>query len=280
MSTNLINGTTIASDILQELTNSIAAMNKKPGLAVIQVGEDAASTIYVAKKREVCTSIGMKSFAYNLPSDTTEESLTNLITELNQNEAVDGIMLQFPLPKGLNSSYICSHIDPMKDVDGLNPLSLGSILTGDTNYITPCTPQGIMLALAEIKAQLIGAHAVIIGASTIVGKPLAMLLINQKATVTVCHQDTKDLASHIKNADLLISAIGKTKVIDSNWIKPGAIVIDVGINRINNTVVGDIDFESAKGKASWITPVPGGIGPITVAVLMLNTFRAFSLRAK
>ena len=280
MSTNLINGTAIASDILQELKNSIAAMNKKPGLAVIQVGEDSASTIYVTKKREVCTSIGMESFAYNLPPGTTEASLISLITDLNQNEAVDGIMLQFPLPKGLNSSYICSHIDPMKDVDGLSPLSLGNIITGDTNYMIPCTPQGIMLVMTKIKAQLIGAHAVIVGASTIVGKPLAMLLTNQKATVTVCHQDTKDLASHIKSADILISAIGKTQVINSAWIKPGAIVIDIGINRQNNTIAGDIDFESAKDKASWITPVPGGVGPITVAMLMLNTFRAFSLRAK
>lgn len=280
MSATLINGNEIAANILQELKNNIAAMQKKPGLAVIQVGKDAASTIYVTKKREVCTSIGMKSFAYNLPLSTREEDLISLITELNENDAIDGIMVQFPLPKELNSSYICSHIAPKKDVDGLSPLSLGNIITGDTNHMTPCTPQGIMLVMLEIKAQLAGAHVVIVGASTIVGKPLAMLLINQKATVTVCHRDTKDLASHIKNADILISAIGKTQVIKSEWIKPDAIVIDVGINRHNGTVVGDIDFESAKDKASWITPVPGGIGPITVAVLMLNTFRAFSLRAK
>lgn len=277
---NIVDGRKISNTILEDLKTSIAKNDKKPGLAVIQVAEDAASTIYVNKKREVCTSIGMQSFAYNLPEDATEKELTDLIHELNQNDAVHGIMVQFPLPKGLNSSRICSYISPQKDVDGLTPISLGNIITKDYNYMAPCTPQAVMLVLEHIKAELVGTNVTILGASAIVGKPLAVMLINQKATVTVCHHETKDLESHIKNADILISAIGKTGVIDSSWIKQGAIVLDIGINRQNDTVVGDVDFDSAKYKAKWITPVPGGIGPVTVAMLMLNTFKAFSKHAK
>jgi methylenetetrahydrofolate dehydrogenase (NADP+) / methenyltetrahydrofolate cyclohydrolase len=272
---NIINGNEISLAILHELKSSIAKSKKKPGLAVVQVGADPASTLYVEKKRETCASIGMQSFDYNLPADVTETKLKTLITELNQNELVNGIMVQLPLPKNLNSSRICSLIAEHKDVDGLSPISLGNIITNDTDYMTPCTPQGIMLILTRIKAQLTGANIVIVGASTIVGKPLAMMLINQKATVTICHKDTRNLAPHIESADILISAIGKTNVIKSAWIKPNAIVIDIGINKVNDTVVGDIDFNSAQNKASWITPVPGGIGPVTVAMLMLNTFKAF-----
>lgn len=271
---NIINGNMIAGDILQKLKASIAKMKTKPGLAVVQVGTDPASTLYVAKKREACASIGMKSFDYKLPENVTEIELRTLIMDLNQNNDVAGIMVQFPLPKNLNSSRICSHIAPNKDVDGLSPLSLGNIITNDTSYMAPCTPEAIMIVLNRIGAELTGTNAVIVGASTIVGKPLAMLLSNHKATVTLCQKDTRDLAQHIKNADILISAIGKTKVIQSDWIKPGSIVIDIGINKVNNTITGDIDFNSAKNKAKWITPVPGGIGPITVAVLMLNTVTA------
>lgn len=245
-----------------------------PGLAIIIIGEDPASKIYVKNKRTACEKLGFYSIAYDLPANISQLELENIIDELNANEKIDGIIVQKPLPPHLNSWRIMEKISYYKDVDGFHPYNIGRLALRKP-LLRPCTPYGIIQLLQNYNISLNGIHAVVVGASSTVGRPMALELLLCKTTVTICHKYTEDLASKVKQADLLIVAIGKTNIISSNWIRENAIVVDVGINRQpNGTICGDIDFQSAKEKASWITPVPGGVGPMTVTMLLKNTLYA------
>jgi methylenetetrahydrofolate dehydrogenase (NADP+)/methenyltetrahydrofolate cyclohydrolase len=278
MTAKIIDGKAIAQEIRNDLKHQLAYRRSKglsiPGLAVILVGEDAASQIYVRNKRDACRDIGMNSMAYDLPLHSTEPALLTLIQELNVDPQVDGILIQLPLPKTINTATILAHINPKKDVDGFHPINLGLLAQGRP-YLRPCTPYGVMRLLEYEKIPLKGLNAVIVGASNIVGKPMALELLNAGCTITVCHSATRDLKQAIQQADLLVSAIGKADIIQSQWIKPDAVVIDIGITRSpSGKLHGDIAFESAKLVASYITPVPGGVGPMTVAMLLENTLLA------
>ncbi|OGT08073.1 MAG: bifunctional methylenetetrahydrofolate dehydrogenase/methenyltetrahydrofolate cyclohydrolase [Gammaproteobacteria bacterium GWE2_37_16] len=278
MTATIINGIKIAEKIQQDvatgiqkrLTNGLRA----PGLVVIIVGDNPASKIYVQKKRQMCAQLGMFSKHYDLPTNTSEQALIELIKQLNIDQTIDGILVQLPLPKHITTEKILEAIHPNKDVDGFHPYNMGRLAMG-IPLLRPCTPKGIMALLNNTKISLKGINATIIGASNIVGRPMALELLMAGATVTVCHIFTKDLPSHIRDADLLIAAAGVPNLIKGNWIKEGAIVIDVGFNRLpNGKIVGDVELEIAKEHASWITPVPGGVGPMTVAMLMENTLFA------
>jgi methylenetetrahydrofolate dehydrogenase (NADP+) / methenyltetrahydrofolate cyclohydrolase len=278
MTAALIDGSLIANKIKNHLANQIKQRceqgKRPPGLAVILIGNDHASEIYVKHKRQACEKIGILSRSYDLPSDTSEENLLKLIAKLNTDPQIDGILVQLPLPKHINADSILEKIHPDKDVDGFHPYNLGR-LAQRRPALRPCTPYGIMALLNHTHENLKGMHAVVVGASNIVGRPMSLELLNAGATVTVCHKFTKMLASHIEQADVLIVAIGKREIIQSEWIKTGAIVIDVGMHRLSNGhLCGDIDFNSAKERAGWITPVPGGVGPMTIAMLMKNTLLA------
>jgi methylenetetrahydrofolate dehydrogenase (NADP+)/methenyltetrahydrofolate cyclohydrolase len=278
MTAIIIDGKAIAQQIRQTLKQQLKEYGKlnlmSPGLAVIVVGEDPASKIYVRRKREACREVGIFSFAYNLPQHTTENELLDLIHTLNKDPAIHGILIQLPLPATFHTGRIIDHLDPCKDVDGFHPHNLGLLAQGRP-FLRPCTPYGVMRLLHYKNIPLKGLNAVIIGRSSIVGKPMALELLNAGCTITVCHSETRHLREAIQSADLLVSAMGKTDVIQSAWIKQGAIVIDIGITRhFNGKVKGDIHFCTAKEKASYITPVPGGVGPMTVAMLLENTYRA------
>lgn len=282
MTAKILDGTALASIIRAELKTNIEQLKQQnlsvPGLAVILLGQDPASHIYVSKKRQACKEIGMHSLAYDLPADTSQEKLLQLIATLNADPEVHGILVQLPLPKHFDPNLILESIDPYKDVDGFHPYNLGR-LAQKRPFLRPCTSYGVMKLLDQIHTPLEGMNAVIVGASNIVGRPMALELLMVNSTVTICHRYTQNLADHIRTADLLIVAIGKTNVIQSSWIKPGAIVVDIGTNRLSNgSLVGDVDFESAKERASWITPVPGGVGPMTVTMLLQNTFYAYHAR--
>jgi len=278
MTAKIINGKAIAQQIRNDLKHQLAYRRSKglsiPGLAVILVGEDAASQIYVRNKRDACHDIGMNSIAYDLPLHSSEQTLLTLIQKLNVDTQVNGILIQLPLPKTINTATILAHINPKKDVDGFHPINLGLLAQGRP-YLRPCTPYGVMRLLEYEKISLKGLNAVIVGASNIVGKPMALELLNAGCTITVCHSATRDLKQAIQQADLLVSAIGKADIIQSQWIKPNAVVIDIGITRSSSGKLhGDIAFDSAKLVASYITPVPGGVGPMTVAMLLENTLFA------
>lgn len=278
MTAKIIDGKAIAQQIRVELKHRLEHRHKMgfsaPGLAVILVGEDPASQIYVRNKRDACRDIGINSFAYDLPKTTAETELMALIQKLNSDPQVNGILIQLPLPTTINTTRILESIDPRKDVDGFHPINLGLLAQGHP-YLRPCTPYGVMRLLQHEKIALPGLNAVIIGTSNIVGKPMALELLNARCTITLCHRNTRNLQQAIQLADLLVSAIGKTGIIQSDWIKPGAIVIDIGITRAaNGKLHGDIEFASAKQVASYITPVPGGVGPMTVAMLLENTLFA------
>lgn len=265
---------TIRQGLVEKVRDLVASAKQPPGLAVIKIGNDPASAVYVKNKRAACDEVGFFSLAYDLPESASESELLSIINDLNKNPQIHGILVQLPLPASIRSDFILEQIDPNKDVDGFHPYNLGRLMQRRPN-LRPCTPLGVMTLLEKTNIPVGGLHAVIVGASNIVGRPMSLELLLAKATVTVCHRFTQDLASHVQAADVLIAAIGKPGIIQSEWIKPGAIVIDVGINRLaNGQLVGDIDFESAKARASWITPVPGGIGPMTVAMLLQNTFQA------
>lgn len=275
MTAKIINGKAIAQEIRNDLKYKLAHRRSQglstPGLAVILVGEDTASQIYVRNKRDACRDIGINSVAYDLPLHSSERTLLTLLQELNVNTKIHGILIQLPLPKTINTATILEHINPKKDVDGFHPINLGLLAQGRP-YLRPCTPYGVMRLLEYEKIPLKGLNAVIVGASNIVGKPMALELLNAGCTITVCHSATRNLKQAIQQADLLISAIGKADIIQSQWIKPNAIVIDIGITRSpSGKLHGDIAFESAKLLASYITPVPGGVGPMTVAMLLENT---------
>lgn len=278
MPAQLIDGKSVAaqlkSDISAKIKAKLAEGLRQPGLAVILVGEDPASALYVNSKRLACEEVGIKSFYYPRPSTITEAELIALINELNAHPEVDGILLQAPLPKHIDEDKVFESIHPQKDVDGFHPYNLGRLAQRHP-LLRPCTPYGIMILLHHIHQKFKGCHAVVVGASNIVGRPMALELLIAGSTVTVCHRFTHELAQYVKQADILVSAVGKAGLIQGEWIKEGATVIDVGQNRLaNGKLTGDIDFEAARERAAWITPVPGGVGPMTVAVLLRNTLIA------
>ncbi|MEH8045915.1 bifunctional methylenetetrahydrofolate dehydrogenase/methenyltetrahydrofolate cyclohydrolase FolD [Gallibacterium anatis] len=279
MSAQIISGTALAKSIKNDLHQKIQTLidqgYRSPGLAVILVGENPASQIYVGNKRKSCLEVGIQSKSYNLSDTISEQELLSLIDELNQDDTVDGILVQLPLPKHISSVKVIERISPSKDVDGFHPYNVGR-LCQRIPTLRACTPYGIMKLLETTGVDLHGQHAVIVGASNIVGRPMAMELLLAGATVTVTHRFTKNLQELVAQADILIVAVGKPHLVPGEWVKPGAIVIDVGINRVaDKKVVGDIGFEAAQQRASFITPVPGGVGPMTVAMLMVNTLSAY-----
>lgn len=282
MTAQRIDGKAIAKKLQAEVSlrsaDFFAQYGRAPGLAVVLVGDDPASQIYVQKKRDTCTSVGIRSFAANLPSHSTPEQLLNHITELNHNEAVDGILVQLPLPPQFDSEAIIEAIAVEKDVDGFHPYNIGRLALR-APLLRSCTPAGIMTLLAETGIELKGKEAVIVGASNIVGRPMALELLLAGATVTVCHRFTRSLQDHVERAELLVAAAGKPGLIPGHWIREGAVVIDVGINRLpDGRLTGDVDFAEAQKRAAWITPVPGGVGPMTVATLLQNTLIAAEQR--
>jgi methylenetetrahydrofolate dehydrogenase (NADP+) / methenyltetrahydrofolate cyclohydrolase len=260
---------------MREQIQTIKAQGKRlPGLAVILVGGDPASTIYVRNKRHACEEIGIISFNYSLPATVSEAELVQLIAKLNHMPEVDGILLQLPLPDHIDGDHVLESIDPKKDVDGFHPYNLGR-LAQRRPLLRPCTPLGVMLLLNSINEPFKKRHAVVVGASNIVGRPMALELLIAGATVTICHRFTEHLDRYVKEADILVSAVGKPGLIKGDWIKPGATVIDIGITRLaDGTLAGDIEFDKAKTRAAWITPVPGGVGPMTVTALLHNTILA------
>lgn len=277
MTAKIIDGKAISEKILSKLKREVAKLkkeNKIPKLVVIQVGNDTASTIYVNKKHETCKKIGIESEVKRFPENIGYKDFLMEIGKLNKDDSVHGIMIQIPLPQHLNSKQIFETVAIEKDVDGLHPFSHGKNLLGKSGF-RPATPIGIMELLKHTGVKIEGSNAVVVGRSNIVGKPIAIMLLNKGATVTICHSKTKDLGEHTKKADILISAVGKEGLIKEGMVKKGAIVIDVGIRRLDSgKIVGDVDFEKVKEKAAWITPVPGGVGPMTIASLMLNTVKA------
>lgn len=261
-------------DQLKEETAKIKEQGIIPGLAVIIVGNNPASRSYVNSKKKACELIGYYSREYALPEETTEEELKNLVEELNHDDQIHGILVQLPLPKHINEEMVINTIIPEKDVDAFHPANVGKIMIGNFDFL-PCTPAGIMELIKESEIDLEGKHCVIIGRSNIVGKPMSMLLLHKNATVTICHSKTKNLKEISKEADVLVVAVGRAEMVDASYVKEGAVVIDVGINRLEDgRLVGDVDFESAKKVAGAITPVPGGVGPMTIATLMKNTLTA------
>jgi methylenetetrahydrofolate dehydrogenase (NADP+)/methenyltetrahydrofolate cyclohydrolase len=282
MSAEILNGIACAARIKQDIGYKIRKRVSmglaKPGLDVILVGDDPASKIYVQHKQKACQEVGISSTIHELPVSTTQEELIACLQKCNESASTNGILVQLPLPNHLNSNDLLELIKPIKDVDGFHPYNIGRLLQ-KRPLLRPCTPFGIMTLLGEIKEDMAGLHAVVVGASNIVGRPMALELLLARCTVTICHIHTKNLAQHVQDADILVSAIGKPGVIQSSWIKPGARVIDVGVNRLESgAITGDIDFETAKQRAGWITPVPGGVGPMTVATLLENTLFAAELQ--
>ena len=264
----------IQNDVAEKVRARVQQHKPAPRLTVILVGEKYASKIYVAHKQKACKTVGIYSECHPLLSTTNQKTIEVLIDQLNQNPLIHGILLQLPLPETVNADILLERIDPKKDVDGLHPYNLGRLVQRRP-LLRPCTPLGIMTLLKTTGENLSGKHAVVVGASNIVGRPMALELLMEKCTVTVCHSATKPLSQYVQSADILISATGYRGLIHSDWIKPGAIVIDVGIHRSDNgELTGDIDFDTARERASWITPVPGGVGPMTVAMLLQNTLMA------
>jgi methylenetetrahydrofolate dehydrogenase (NADP+)/methenyltetrahydrofolate cyclohydrolase len=278
MTAQLIDGKTIAARLRQQIAQRVTERRQQglrvPGLAVILVGSDPASQVYVAHKRKDCEEVGFLSEAHDLPASTSQSDLLALIDRLNEDPAIDGILVQLPLPEHLDASLLLERIHPDKDVDGFHPYNVGR-LAQRIPLLRPCTPKGIMTLLESTGANLYGMNAVVVGASNIVGRPMALELLLAGCTVTVTHRFTKDLAGHVGNADLVVVAAGKPGLVKGEWIKPGAIVIDVGINRQEDgKLVGDVEYDIAQQRASWITPVPGGVGPMTRACLLENTLYA------
>jgi len=290
MTAQIISGTEVAKQIREELKQEIAELKEKhnliPGLATVLVGEDPASQVYVGQKEKTSTALGLYSERHDLPADTSQEDLLALVNRLNKDPKIHGILVQLPLPKHINETVVLNAIDPKKDVDGFHPINLGKLMIGEPDYL-PCTPHGIQQLLIRSGVDTSGAEIVVVGRSNIVGKPIANILLQKKkganATVTICHTGTRDLAFHTRRADILIVAAGRPKAITADMVKEGAVVIDVGVNRIGKTaegkaiLAGDVDFDAVKEKAKAITPVPGGVGPMTITMLMLNTVRAAKL---
>ena len=278
----ILDGKSLSQKIREEIKREVESFTNRgfraPSLAVILVGEDPASKVYVNNKRKACESVGIKSLFYHLPEDTEEEKLLGLIYELNNNDEVDGILVQLPLPKHIDQTKVILSINPEKDVDGFHPENMGKLVGQIEEGFIPCTPLGIDILLKHYGIEVQGKDVVIVGAGFIVGRPLSLLMLWRNATITVCHIYTKDLKKHTLQADILISATGVPHLIKEDMVKEGAVVIDVGISKVEGKIVGDVDFERVKEKASAITPVPGGVGPMTVTALLLNTLKAYKRR--
>ena len=274
----IIDGKTLAQNLRKKIANQVKQYSRPPGLAVILVGDDEASQLYVRNKTRACVEVGFYSDQIHKSSNITEEELLSEVNRLNENQNIDGILVQLPLPSHIDSNKIIEAIIPEKDVDGFSSENVGK-LSQNKSFISPCTPKGVMKMLDSIKCDLRGKDCVIIGASNIVGRPMAMELLNAGATVQVCHKGTKDITHKTKSADVIIAAAGVANLVKSDWIKEGVILIDVGINRqADGSMTGDVDFEDVKGIASAITPVPGGVGPMTIAVLLENTLIAYEAK--
>lgn len=285
MSAQIIDGVKIAEKVRNrvkdEVEKWVGSGHAAPGLATVLVGENPASQVYVRSKQKACAEVGIQSFGYNLPATSTQEDVEALVRQLNADPKVNGILVQLPLPAGLDEEKVLREIKIEKDVDGFHPLNIGRLAQkGREPLFIPCTPFGCMVLLEEAGVKLSGAKAVVLGRSNIVGMPVALLLVRADATVTICHSRTKDLPSVVREADVLVAAIGKPEMVRGDWVKPGAVVIDVGINRVEDAsrpkgyrLVGDVAFDEVKEVASWITPVPGGVGPMTIAMLLQNTLK-------
>lgn len=276
MSAKIIDGKRIAQEIREELTKEVAQLTKdgnQPGLAVVLVGDDSASAVYVRSKQRGCEEVGIKSVVHRLPQETTEEELLNLVKDLNQDDSIHGILVQLPLPEGLDEELVINTIAPPKDVDGFHPVNVGNLHIGQEGFV-PCTPAGVLELVKRSGVPIAGKNVVVLGRSNIVGKPVAALFLQENATVTVCHSRTKDVAAECRRADILIAAVGRAKLVKADWIKPGAVVIDVGINRVDGALVGDVDFAEVQEVAQAITPVPGGVGPMTIAMLLKATVKS------
>ena len=274
----IIDGKEIAKKLRSSIAKQVAKLDRKPGLAVILVGDDPASAVYVRNKDNACKEVGFYSEKINKPSDITQAALLAEVERLNKDDKIDGILVQLPLPSHLDANQVIEAINPNKDVDGFHSENVGKLMQNKP-HLRPCTPKGVMTMLATIGVDLTSKNCVVVGASNIVGRPMAMELLNARATVTICNSKTQDLSSKIKQADVVVVAVGKSKMIKGDWIKDGAIVIDVGISRLDDgSLSGDVDFDSAQDKAAWITPVPGGVGPMTIATLLENTLTAYTAR--
>ena len=274
----IIDGKQIAKKIRISIAEQVAKLDRKPGLAVVLVGDDPASEVYVRNKDNACKEVGFYSEKINKPADITQAALLSEVERLNKDDKIDGILVQLPLPSHLDANQVIEAINPNKDVDGFHSENVGKLMQNKP-HLRPCTPKGVMTMLATIGVDLTSKNCVVVGASNIVGRPMAMELLNARATVTICNSKTQDLSSKIKQADVVVVAVGKSKMIKGDWIKDGAIVIDVGINRLDDgSLSGDVDFDSAQDKAAWITPVPGGVGPMTIATLLENTLTAYTAR--
>lgn len=270
----LIDGKAIAAALRKDIAAQVKSLKKKPGLAVILVGDDAASHVYVGNKIKACKEVGIESFEHRMPAAATQKEIRHVIKNLNANAAVHGILLQLPVPDHLDSDALIQSIAPEKDIDGLTVSNIGKLVAG-LDGMVPCTPQGSLLLIKSVKKDLTGLNAVVIGRSLLFGKPMAQLLLAENCTVTTAHSKTKNLAEICRGADILVAAVGRAEMVKGDWIKPGAIVIDVGINRMSDgTLKGDVDFAAASKVASAITPVPGGVGPMTIACLLQNTLKA------
>ena len=273
MTAQIIDGKKIAAEIRASVKQETALLKEKgivPGLAVVLVGDDPASKVYVGQKEKGCLEAGFASFLHRLPAAATQKELLSLIDQLNKDKAVHGILVQLPLPPQIDPDTVLAAIKPEKDVDGFHPVNMGRLVAG-LPASEPCTPKGIMRLLKSTGIPLTGKNAVVIGRSNIVGKPVALMLLAESATVTICHSRTEDLASHVQRADILVAAVGRPRFVTDDMVKEGAVVIDVGINRLDEGLVGDVDYGPVSEKASWITPVPGGVGPMTIAMLLENT---------
>jgi methylenetetrahydrofolate dehydrogenase (NADP+)/methenyltetrahydrofolate cyclohydrolase len=277
--TQILDGKKVSESVLNGLTEELNLLKTRnallPKLVVVLVGDDPASQVYVNKKAKTAQKIGMLSEVLVFPASMTQEELSGVIHKLNLDTSVHGILVQLPLPRHINSLDIIKRIDPAKDVDGLHPMNLGLVMAGDPLACKPCTPAGVITVLKHYKIPMAGKHAVVIGRSNIVGKPMGILLLQENATVTYCHSKTEDLGAITRQADILVAAVGVAKLITADDVKPGAVVVDVGTNRVDGKLVGDVDFDSVSPKASFITPVPGGVGPMTIATLMANTLAMY-----
>lgn len=290
MPAKIIDGKAVAARIRAEIKRKVeerlAQGLPRPGLATVLVGDDPASHTYVRMKRKACAEVGIESYGYELPADATQEEVEALVERLNADPKVNGILVQLPLPKHLDEERVLSKISIEKDVDGFHPINIGRLAQkGREPLFVPCTPAGVMVLLEEAGVQLEGANAVVLGRSNIVGMPMALLLVRANATVTICHSRTQDIPAHTRQADVVIAAVGRPHMVKADWVKPGAVVIDVGVNRVDDPtakkgyrLVGDVDFDAVKEVAGAITPVPGGVGPMTIAMLLQNTLRAAELQ--
>jgi len=277
MPARIIDGKLLAKQIRDDLAQKIKAMvnagNQQPGLAVVLVGNNPASQLYVSMKQKACAEVGIYSEEHRLPASISQEELLAVIERLNKDPKIHGILVQLPLPEGFDEQVVINHIKPEKDVDGFHPINIGKLQTGQKTFV-PCTPAGVMKMLDSIGIDLTGKKAVVVGRSNIVGKPVAQLLLQRNATVTICHSKTNNLAEECRQADVLVVAVGHPELVKADWVKPGAVVIDVGISKVGSKTVGDVAFDEVKEVAGWLTPVPGGVGPMTIAMLLTNTVAA------